>query len=71
MFSTAPRTEDRVPLSTQRARDAQVSGRPITDCPYALGSVESINWIREWVIEEEEDEQAIHALIQERGRLGK
>lgn len=69
MLCSAPRRE--IPMARERGRSAYVSGRPVTDCPYAMGSISSIDWITAWVQEEEEAEESIHALIQQRGRMGK
>jgi ribosome modulation factor len=71
MFHCTPRSEDRVPQAALRGREAYVSGQPITTCPYALGSCDAMLWIQNWIQEDCEDDEAIHALISERGRLGK
>lgn len=66
-----PLQEVELSSAVERGRDDCVHGIPLQSCPYTEGTVAAILWITAWIHEEIEDEEAIHALIQQRGRLGK
>jgi ribosome modulation factor len=65
-----PRREDLVPSATSRGREDYVAGRPVYLCPYPLGCLDALLWLAAWVQEDTEDQEAILALINERGRKG-
>jgi hypothetical protein len=58
-------------LATSRGREAFVSGQGPGSNPYPPGSVAYAEWLMSWTQDDEECDESVHALIMERGRLGK
>ena len=66
-----PQREDTVYHAISRGRNDYVDGVPLERCPFPLGTVAAMQWVTEWIHEDQECSESVHALCQQRGRMAK